>query len=313
MSHQDLRSESAFLGSVGATAHRIQRLAARTAEIGGGISVARLLPSRQRRTIGAWCFLDHAGPATFAPGGGLRVGPHPHTRLQTFTWMLDGEILHRDSLGHEQLIRPGQVNLMTAGCGIAHAEESVATETRAHAAQLWIALPSAHADIAPAFDHYPELPHWREGGCAFTLLAGAHDGRTAPTRVYSPLIGMDLFALQDAELTLPLDPAFEYGVLPLEGAVEVEEGERFVADELAYLACGYDVLHLKLVTGARALLIGGWPFGEAITVWWNFVGPDRAYIAQARCDWEANSRRFGAVTGFDGPRLTAPAMSWTTS
>ena len=314
MHHPDFRSNptSSHTGGAGTAARGIQRLTAHTAEIGGGISVARLLPSRRRRTIGAWCFLDHAGPATFTSGSGLRVGPHPHTGLQTFTWMLEGEILHRDSLGNEQMIRPGQVNLMTAGHGIAHTEESPAAETRAHAAQLWIALPSSSADIAPAFDHYPELPRWQEHGCEFTLLAGAHGGQTAPARIYSSLIGMDLLAAQATELALPLDPAFEYGVLPLEGMAEVE-GEPFAADELAYLAEGYDLLRLKLAAGTRVLLIGGQPFREAITLWWNFVGRDRAYITQAQRDWEANSPRFGEVTGFEGPRRIAPRPPWAAS
>lgn len=311
MHHPDLRPEPSFshADDAGTAARGIQRLTARTAEIGGGISVTRLLPSRQRRTIGAWCFLDHAGPATFAPGSGLRVGPHPHTGLQTFTWMLDGEILHHDSLGNEQMIRPGQVNLMTAGRGIAHTEESPVVETRAHAAQLWIALPSSSADIAPAFDHYPELPCWQEHGCTFTLLAGAHGGRTSPARIYSSLIGMDLLAAQETELALPLDPAFEYGVLPLEGMAEVE-GEPLAADELAYLAEGYNLLRLKLAAGTRVLLTGGQPFREPITLWWNFVGRDPAYITQAQRDWETNSPRFGEVTGFDGPRLVAPRLPW---
>lgn len=304
-------SEPCFSSDDGSSAagRGIQQLAARKAEIGGGIAVARVLPSRQRRTIGAWCFLDHAGPAGFAPGGGLRVGPHPHTCLQTFTWMLEGEVLHRDSLGNEQIIRPGQVNLMTAGQGISHTEESPATETRAHAAQLWIALPADRPDIAPAFDHYPDLPRWPENGCEFTLLAGSHGGYTAPTRLYSPLIGMDLFAIQGAELVLPLDPRFEYGLMPLEGSADVE-GKSLMADQLAYLACGYDSLRLKLAAGTRALLIGGQPFTDDITIWWNFVGHSKAYITQAQRDWAAGSSRFGEVQGFDGPRLTAPEIPW---
>lgn len=298
-------------GVAGNTKRAIQHLTARTAEIGGGITVARLLPSRQRRMIGAWCFLDHAGPAVFAPGGGLRVGPHPHTGLQTFTWMLAGEVLHRDSLGHEQMIRPGQVNLMTAGYGIAHTEESPASETRAHAAQLWIALPAGHTDIAPAFDHYPELPRWQENHCQFTLLAGMYCGKIAPANIYSPLLGMDLLSAHGAELTLPLDPTFEYGVLPLEGKADVA-GMALAVDELAYLPSGYNALHLKLAAGTQALLIGGEPFADQVTLWWNFVGRDRAYITQAQRDWAAKSPRFGEVKGFDGPRLTAPELPWAT-
>ena len=227
------------------------RIPARTAEIGGGVPVARMLPSRHRRTIGAWCFLDHAGPARFAAGQGLRVGPHPHTGLQTFTWMLEGEVLHRDSLGNEQVIRAGQVNLMTAGRGIAHTEESVAGETRLHTAQLWIALPARVADMAPRFDHYPDLPRWNEGGAEAVLLAGAFMGRQSPVLVHTPLVGVDWHAPRDAALTLALDPAFEYGLVPLTGPASAQ-GQALAADELLYLPPGADTLRLELPAGTRA-------------------------------------------------------------
>lgn len=285
------------------------RIPARTAEIGGGVPVARMLPSRHRRTIGAWCFLDHAGPARFAAGQGLRVGPHPHTGLQTFTWMLEGEVLHRDSLGNEQVIRAGQVNLMTAGRGIAHTEESVAGETRLHTAQLWIALPARVADMAPRFDHYPDLPRWSEGGAEAVLLAGAFMGRQSPVLVHTPLVGVDWHAPRDAALTLALDPAFEYGLVPLTGPATAQ-GQALAADELLYLPPGAGTLRLELPAGTRALLIGGAPFGEDITIWWNFVGHGKPYIAQAQRDWQAHSERFGEVRGFDGPRIEAPPVPW---
>ena len=288
--------------------HPVQHLSARRAEIGGGVSVSRLLPSRQRRMIGAWCFLDHAGPARFTAGAGMRVGPHPHTGLQTFTWMIDGEVLHRDSLGHVQRIRPGQVNLMTAGRGIAHTEESLPDAQSLHAAQLWIALPAAASACDPAFDHYPDLPVWNEDGVRFTLLAGRWGPHQAPARLYSTLVGAELHSPQAARLRLPLDPAFEYGVLTLEGSVAI--GERFVADELAYLAPGLGLLELELAPGTRALLLGGEPFGEEILVWWNFVGHSKAEIVQAQRDWEAGSARFGRVDGYDGPPLVAPPIPW---
>ncbi|NWN82436.1 MAG: pirin family protein, partial [Halomonas sp.] len=199
--------------------HRlIQHLSSRKAEV-GGIPINRVLPQRERRMIGAWCFLDHAGPAVFTVDSqGMRVGPHPHTGLQTFTWMLAGDILHRDSLGSEQVIRPGEVNLMTAGRGIAHTEESLASESQLHAAQLWIALPYAHRHTEPRFDHYPDLPRWQEQGVDITLLTGAFNGHEAPTLAFSPLVGADMLA--DAETTVHLDlyKGFEYGVLVLEGS-----------------------------------------------------------------------------------------------
>lgn len=285
-----------------------EHIPARLAEV-GGIPVARLLPVRQRRLIGAWCFLDHAGPAQFAAGEpGLRVGPHPHIGLQTFTWMLKGRVLHRDSLGHEQIIQPGQVNLMTAGRGIAHSEESVAGERALHAAQLWIALPKADRHTPPRFDHYPRLPMWSQQGVCFTLLAGEYAGHKAPTLLFSPLVGLDLHAHQAARLTLPLRPEFEYGLLVLEGAITLA-GAQTGPDELLYLGAAQEWLELGLEQGTRVLLLGGEPLKERIYIWWNLVGHSEAEIAEALADWQAGSPRFGAVPGFDGEPMAAPPLS----
>ena len=287
----------------------VQRISSRSAEIGGGISVNRLIPTRQRRMIGAWCFLDHAGPARFDAGTGMRVGPHPHIGLQTFTWMIEGEVLHRDSLGNQQVIRPGQVNLMTAGRGITHTEESLPDQRVLHAAQLWIALPSTVSACDPAFEHYPVLPTWHERDCRITLLAGADGARTAPTRQHSPLVGMDLFSERSVCLDRSLDPAFEYGILVLEGEVRLE-GERFSVNELAFLSCGSHTLRLELASGSRALVLGGAPFAEQIVMWWNFVGHSKAEIAQAQRDWEEGDARFGRVDDYDGAPLAAPPLPW---
>ncbi len=296
-------------GSLADGEQAIQRVIARSAEIGGGISVNRLMPSRQRRMIGAWCFLDHAGPAVFSPGAGMRVGPHPHIGLQTFTWMIEGEVLHRDSLGNVQVIRPGQVNLMTAGRGIAHTEESLPGENRLHAAQLWIALPSKDKDCEPAFDHHPDLPVWDAQGCRFTLLAGHFEGRSAAAKLYSPLVGIDLFSAQGGVVELTLDPAFEYGLLPLAGNVSVNQ-ESFAANELAYLGSALNRVNLNFSAGSQAILLGGTPYGEEIVLWWNFVGHSKSEVAQAQHDWEAGHARFGQVDGYDGARLVAPALPW---
>jgi len=293
-----------------------QRIAARTAEIGGSLPVKRVLPVRERRTIGAWCFLDHAGPATFESGSGMRVDAHPHIGLQTFTWMIEGEVLHRDSLGNEQVIRPGQVNLMTAGRGVAHTETSAEGQRRLHAAQLWIALPPDLADCAPDFAHYPRLPQWHLGGCRATLLAGSFAGHTAPTRVHSPLVGLDLFSPGGAAIGLPLEQDFEYGLLPLTGEAHIGDA-RFAADEFAYLAPGREALALDLEPGTRLLLIGGEPRRDEIVIWWNFVGRNKAEIAAAHRDWgnelAGQGRRFGAVSGDDAPPLAAPPLPWLTA
>ncbi|MFP5401020.1 MAG: pirin family protein [Gammaproteobacteria bacterium] len=285
------------------------RIQPRSADLGDGMLVRRTLPNRQQRTIGAWCFLDHAGPVQFEPGRGMHVGAHPHIGLQTFTWLIEGEVLHRDSLGNEQIIRPGQVNLMTAGHGIAHTEDSLRDGGRLHAAQLWIALPPGLEDCAPAFDHYPELPQWREGGAELTLLAGRHDRRTAPARIHSPLVGIDIACVGASELTLALDADFEYGLMPLVGEATVD-GETLRADELAYLARGRRELRVALTAGSRALLLGGRPFEQPVLMWWNFVGVDKAVIAQAQTQWEQGDPRFGTVGDGQAPRLVAPPLPW---
>nr|WP_222843043.1 pirin family protein [Salinisphaera sp. LB1] len=289
----------------------IQHLAARTADV-GSIPVNRVMPQRGRRMIGAWCFLDHAGPAVFsADSTGLRVGPHPHTGLQTFTWMLSGEVLHRDSLGSEQVIRPGELNLMTAGHGIAHTEESTANASTLHAAQLWIALPYADRDTQPRFDHYPGLPRWQEQGADITLLSGCLNGREAPTLAFSPLVGADMVSPDASTFKLAVRNDFEYGVLVLEGALRIDQ-DTFAPNELAYLGCGLDDITLELEANTRVLLLGGEPLDEDIFIWWNFVGHSKAEISEAQHQWENGSDRFGSVTGFDGERLMPPRIPWRT-
>lgn len=285
----------------------LERITARAADLGGGMQVRRVLPTRGRRMVGAWCFLDHAGPVGLNQDKPMQVGAHPHTGLQTFTWLMEGEVLHRDSLGSEQIIRPGQVNLMTAGRGIVHTEDALMPEL--HAAQLWIALPPAECFRAPAFDHYPDLPKWREGAADITLLAGSYAGHVAPARVYSPLVGMDLYSAEGAALTLNLIPGFEYALLPLEGQVQLE-GQTFVSDEFAYLGADRDAVALELAPGSKVLLIGGEPFAQAAVMWWNFVAYSREDIARAQHDWATGDARFGPVPHEHGPRMAAPRLPW---
>lgn len=301
-------------GSTGAArpqqgAGGVELLAGRSAEV-GGLTLQRLLPQRGRRSIGAWCFADHAGPVALgADAAGMQVPPHPHIGLQTFTWMICGEVLHRDSLGHRQVIRPGELNLMTAGRGIAHAEQSVAGSGALHAAQLWIALPAAQRAVEPRFDHHAELPRWREAGVECTLLAGECGGLRAPTRVYSPLLALELRSPGGGRIRLPADRGFEYGAMLLEGRVEVQ-GTPLTGRQLACLGAARDRIELQLEAGARVLLLGGEPLGEQLLMWWNFVGREREEITEARRQWEAGSPRFGEVPGFGGHRLPAPPLPW---
>jgi redox-sensitive bicupin YhaK (pirin superfamily) len=293
------------------------RLPTRIADV-GGIPIHRAIPQRALRKVGAWCFLDHAGPAE-PPPPGMQVGPHPHIGLQTFTWMIQGEVLHRDSLGSEQIIRPGQVNLMTAGRGIAHSEES--RTVHVHAAQLWIALPDSHRDIAPRFQHYPDLPQTRVGDFGVTVLAGEALGHTSPAQVHSPLMGVDLHAsshASPARARMPLRRDFEHAVMSLSGHVEVE-GQHLPEQELIYLPVGTEAVNLQCAPDSRLLVIGGEPMDEAILLWWNFVARTTEEMQQARAQWEAEAasdaptigglpRRFGAPVASPLQPLHAPSL-----
>jgi quercetin 2,3-dioxygenase len=286
----------------------LERIESRATEIGGGLMIRRALPNRRRRTVGAWCFLDHAGPLDYPAGAGLHVGPHPHIGLQTFTWMIEGEVVHRDSLGNEQVITPGQVNLMTAGRGISHSEDSApGPGGRLHAAQLWIALPEAQRQRAPAFQNYPRLPLIERGGFSARVLAGSALGETSPAEVYSPLMAVDLVAAGAACLELPLTAAFEHAAVVLAGAASVE-GEALTPGTLLYLGTHRERLAVACERAARVLLIGGAPFGENVLLWWNFVARRVAEMEEATRAWKSGER-FGEVRGSPSPRLIAPDVS----
>lgn len=291
---------------------QLQRLEARNSMLGEGMLIRRALPHRERRMIGAWCFLDHAGPVDVSHGQGMRVGPHPHIGLQTFSWLIEGEVLHRDSLGYEQILRPGQVNLMTAGQGISHSEESPAQRpNNLQLAQLWIALPDSHRHMAPAFEHYPVLPRCGFGGFETTLLVGKMGPQTSPVQVFSPLLAMDLACSAAAQGTLPLDAEFEHGLLVLEGSAQVnfagQATQSVEAGTLLYLAPGCTELSISCPGAGRVLLIGGEPFKENVLLWWNFVGRTRDEIATATETWNAHTA-FGEVQGYIGDPLPAPAV-----
>ncbi|MCL6231164.1 pirin family protein [Acinetobacter amyesii] len=285
----------------------IQEFPLRRAEIGQGTVIKRALPSRHKRMIGAWCFLDHAGPVHFPQGDGLDVGPHPHIGLQTFTWMIDGTMMHTDSLGTHQLIQPKQVNLMTAGYGISHTEVAPESETQMHAAQLWIALPDDKINMAPQFDHYPELPVVTQEGIELTVLVGEFLQTKSPVKVHSELLGVDLRSSESQSTVLPLNPKFEYGFMALEGTASIN-GHELNEDNMVVLEPGLTQVKIDLHAGGRVLLLGGEPFESPILLWWNFVGRTQEELNIAREQWINQDERFGSIPDYDGPRLEAPAF-----
>ncbi|GIF95067.1 pirin family protein [Catellatospora citrea] len=281
-------------------------LPGREVVLGGprGMTVSRTLPHKERRMVGAWCFVDQYGPADHD----MRVAPHPHTGLQTVTWLVEGEVLHRDSVGSRALVRPGQLNLMTAGHGISHSEESPVPRTEPlHGVQLWVALPDAARSVAPAFEHHPDLPVVELAGATLTVIMGELAGAVSPATAYTPLVGAEAALAAGAEITLALRGDFEYAALVLDGAAHID-GVPLTPGTLLYLGRERTSLDLAAAGPARVLLLGGEPFEEEIVMWWNFVGRSHDDVAAAREQWMAADPRFGEVVGYDGAPLPAPVL-----
>ncbi|GAA4864129.1 pirin family protein [Pseudonocardia benzenivorans] len=298
-------------GEAGAEPVR-ELLPARTVELGGSTRVRRLLPTLGRRMVGAWCFVDHYGPDDVAAAPGMQVPPHPHIGLQTVSWLLEGTVHHRDSLGSDRLIEPGELALMTAGRGIAHAEQSPDPHAPVlHGAQLWVALPDGARAGDPRFEFHADLPVVTGRGLRATVLLGELAEAVSPGRVHTPLVGVDVELDAGADVVLPLEPDFEHAVLTVSGAPDVDG--VLEPGSLCYLGCGRSQLRLRAGSGSRLLLLGGVPFGEEIVMWWNFVGRSGDEVRAAREAWQAEiggtgPARYGAVTGYDGAPLAAPAM-----
>ncbi|AKS43244.1 pirin family protein [Wenzhouxiangella marina] len=266
-----------------------QVIVPRTRDI-GGFEVARVLPSAQRRTVGPFVFFDQMGLGRFQPGRGLDVRPHPHIGLATVTYLYSGELMHRDSLGTEMVIRPGAVNLMTAGRGIVHSERtpegSRRTESELFGLQAWLALPVEKEEIDPAFSHHAadELPVIEDRGLAVRLLAGDAFGASSPVPTHSETLYADL-QLQ-AGARVPIDSPHEERALYLaEGAVEID-GQSYQAGQLLVLA-PVAALTLSSRGGARVALLGGEPLDGPRHLWWNFVSSRKERIEQAKADWKA--------------------------
>lgn len=275
----------------------------------GHIEVRRALPRRSRRTIGAWCFADHMGPAEVTLNAGLDIGPHPHVGLQTVTWLIEGEALHRDSLGSEQVIAPGQLNLMTAGHGVTHSEEATGDyEGPLQGIQLWVALPDVSRSGPAAFEHHAELPVSEGRGGLSTVLVGDFNGLHSPARHDTPLVGVDLALLGSTLLPLRVD--FEYALIVLEGALSIN-GTPLEPENLGYLSPGLDEVELKVLGPTRAILLGGEPWPEPPLMWWNFVARSRAEIDAAYASWTAPDGRFGELVS-SLARIDTPAPYWQT-
>ncbi|MEE1802097.1 MULTISPECIES: pirin family protein [unclassified Streptomyces] len=282
-------------------------LSPRAVRLGESTEVRRLLPNLGRRMVGAFAFVDHYGPDDIADEPGMQVPPHPHMGLQTVSWLHDGEVLHRDSLGSLQTVRPRELGLMTAGRAISHSEESPRSHARfLHGAQLWVALPDAHREVTPHFQHHADLPEVTAPGLTATVILGTLDGAVSPGTTYTPLVGADLALARGTETRLPLEPDFEYAVLCMSGETEVD-GVPVLPGSMLYLGCGRTELPLRAESDAGLMLLGGEPFEEELVMWWNFVGRSHEEIEQARKDWTETSR-FGEVTGYDGARLPAPEL-----
>ena len=291
---------------------RIDVLTSREVPLGGprAMRVRRTLPQRHRSLIGAWCFVDHYGPDDVDQTGGMVVAPHPHTGLQTASWLFSGEIEHRDSAGNHATVRPGELNLMTAGRGISHSEVSTPETSTLHGAQLWIALPDETRHCEPGFEHFVPEPV-RGPGWEVRVFLGSLLGATSPVTPHTPLLGAELMLAKGRTIDLEVDEDFEHGLLLDVGVIEVE-GRELKPSELAYVATGARTITVTAHEEARLLVLGGRPFGEAIVMWWNFIGRTHEEIVGFREEWQLQVEddevgRFGCVDG-DLDRIPAPEM-----
>lgn len=281
----------------------------RTVQLGESTVVRRLLPNLGRRMVGAWCFVDHYGPDDIADEPGMQVPPHPHTGLQTVSWLHEGEVLHRDSLGSRQTVRPRELGLMTSGYGISHSEESPHSHARfLHGSQLWVALPANSRNGPAAFEHHALLPVVTGGreGLRATVLLGELDGALSPGTVHTPLVGADVQLTRGTDVRLPLERDFEYAVLTMSGETVVD-GVPLQPGSMLYLGCGREELPLRAESDSGLMLLGGEPFEEKLVLWWNFVGRSAEEIARARSEWQ-HGERFGTVHGYEGAPLQAPEL-----
>lgn len=315
MSNLDVKPEERICADVPMGDGGIVLIEPRDVPLGGprAMTVRRTLPQRGRSLIGAWCFVDHYGPDAVAESGGMVVPPHPHTGLQTVSWLFTGEIEHRDSTGAHAMVVPGELNLMTAGRGIQHSEVSTPQASILHGVQLWTALPDASRHVEPFFENVVATPFEYQGATVSVFL-GSLLGRESTATTFSPLVGAQIDLPAGTEISLPVDAHFEHGVLVDTGEVSVDD-EAVPVGHIGYRAPGSDTLVIAAgSTSARVVLIGGEPLGESIVMWWNFIGRTHDEVVGYRDEWmrdvvaaENPAGRFGS-TVYAGRPLPAPEL-----
>ena len=293
MSHSDIKDTN-FQESTGAIELRIEP---REKDL-GEFTVRRVLPSARRRMVGPFIFFDHMGPAQFPPGQGIQVRPHPHIGIATITYLFEGEIIHRDSLGYVQAIQAEAVNLMTAGRGIVHSEragDDLNQLSQLHGIQSWIALPVEQEECEPAFVHYPaeSLPQIEQDGSIVRIILGAAYGQTSPVKTYSPTLYLECRMSKGAGLELPAD-CKELAAYVVSGEVRID-GQVYGAGVMAVASAGKTIA-MEALQDSRVMVIGGEPLGTR-TIWWNFVSHSKERIEQAKTDWKEG--RFEVVPGED--------------
>lgn len=310
MTRLDTPSSADEAGPVDCDGPRSVLLAAREVPLGGvrAMAVRRALPQRDLPMVGAWCFLDRFGPQRVR----MRVEPHPHVGLQTVTWPLTGQIRHRDSVGSDVTVRPGELNLMTSGAGISHSEYSIGDEaTELDALQFWVALPESRRHGPPSFDRYTELPRLGLGDAEATVVVGTLSGATSPAQMYTPIVGAQVHLPAGGTVTVPLRPGWEHALAGVDGGVRVAVGDDDVVlptGDLLYLGVGREQIRIDTDEDATVFLLGGEPFEADIVMWWNFVGRSHDEIVAARRDWQAGAARFGHVVTHGDERIPAPPM-----
>lgn len=263
------------------------------------------MPHADLRKIGAWVFVDHFGPTRQTDG--MVVAAHPHTGLQTVTWLFEGRVDHRDSIGSVQSISPGQLNLMTAGSGISHSELSLRGPENLHAVQLWIALEENQRQQKPFFEHRDDLPKLELDGFSATVLVGEFAGSLAKTKVFSELVGVELRIPAGQKICIPLKAEFEYGLLIAQGSVTLGE-EKVATNQLFYRPAGSENLEITSHEDTIAILLGGVPMREKIIMWWNFIERTHEEIVTARTQWNNRDERFGSFTDDIGGWIPAPEL-----